>query len=95
MASLCLPSGECTEVALDLDRGKLHVYHSASYGERGVHQVVPLSKVRLALLRFPMPRRLLVRLLTPGYVPSCLAVLLNSDQDEATSVSAHTPTDSH
>eukprot|EP00752_Nemacystus_decipiens_P003047 g2824.t1 len=37
--------GECTEVALDLDRRILHVYHSASNGESGKHQAVPLGKV--------------------------------------------------
>lgn len=68
MASLCLLSGECTEVALDLDRRSLHVYHSASNGERGIHQVVPLSKVCLASPLLAHPR---VRLLAPGYAPGC------------------------
>lgn len=39
--------GECTVVALDLDRSAICVHHLASEGGYATRQVAPLSKVRL------------------------------------------------
>ncbi|CAM9464005.1 unnamed protein product, partial [Ectocarpus sp. 12 AP-2014] len=44
--------GERTEVALDLDRGNLHIYHTArGEGRRDNHRVVPLSKVSASVAK--------------------------------------------
>ncbi|CAM9486176.1 unnamed protein product, partial [Hapterophycus canaliculatus] len=61
MAPVEYAGGECTEIALDLDRGKLHVYHSAGRGRRGKHLAVTLSKVNASVAK-RNPKLVILRL---------------------------------